>query len=53
MFQVYNSAVMRILNTLIGTLIWIITYEKGEFAEYVRDCGGILFFILFKEIACE
>ena len=44
---------MRILNTLIGTLIWIITYEKGEFAEYVRDCGGILFFILFKEIACE
>jgi hypothetical protein len=51
--QVCNGADVKVLNKRIGTLIWIITCVKSEFAESVRDCGKNLFFILFKEIAGE
>jgi hypothetical protein len=55
MFQCSNTAVMQLLNMCTGcfSLMYIVSCVKSELAEYVRDCGRILFFILFKEIAGE
>jgi hypothetical protein len=52
-FQVSNSAVVKVLNKRTGTFspTYIVIRAKSELAEYRRDCGGILFIILFVGIA--